>query len=231
MRKVDLHRSHTTNYRLQTVEELIWYLALCVTFIPPVFIRGDRALSPKCQSETCFICKGPSHDDNCPQDTATLDLLGIAAENGWQRCYSCHRIVDLITGCNHISRFQCPFDIALLIGILLACRCGAQFCYVCGVKWKDCSCDQCDEHRLLDRANAFVDRDAGGRLMEEADRAVRVEHERYNLVENHQCSQERWRSRNGAFQCEECRDRLPQFISECRDCRILACRRCRYNRL
>lgn len=203
----------------------------CSTFIPPVFIKGDIAICPKCQSETCSICKSPSHDDDCPQDIATLDLLGIAAENGWQRCYSCRRMVDLITGCNHISMFQRPLGTALLIGILLACRCGAQFCYVCGVRWKDCSCDQWDEHRLLDRANAIVDRDAGGIGMEEADRAVRVERERYNLVENHQCSHQRWRSRNGSFQCEECHDQLPQFIYECRNCRILACRRCRFNRL
>lgn len=214
-----------------TKDRTYCHLQNCSTFIPPVFITGDMARCPKCQSETCSICKSPSHDNDCPQDMATLDILRIATENGWQRCYSCRRMVDLIIGCNHISMFRRPFYTALLIGLLLACRCGAQFCYVCGVQWKDCSCNQWDEHRLLDRANALVDRDVGGIRMEDADRAVRVERERYNLVENHQCSHQRWRSRNGSFQCEECRDQLPQFIYECRDCRILACRRCRYNRL
>ncbi|EHK49360.1 hypothetical protein TRIATDRAFT_82700 [Trichoderma atroviride IMI 206040] len=197
-----------------TKDRTYCHLPNCSTFIPPAFIKGDIAICQKCQSETCTICKSQSHEDNCPQDTATLDLLRIASENDWQRCYSCRRMVDLITGCNHIT-----------------CHCGAQFCYVCGVPWKDCRCDQWDEHRLLDRANVLVDRDARGMQIEQADRAVRVERERHNLVENHQCLHQRWRSRRGSFQCEECYHQLPQFIYECRNCRILACRRCRFNRL
>lgn len=214
-----------------TKDRTYCHLPNCSTFIAPVSIKGDIAICPKCQSETCSICKSQSHEDNCPQDTATLDLLRIAEENDWQRCYSCRRMVDLITGCNHISMFKRPFGTSLLIDILVACHCGAQFCYVCGVQWKDCRCDQWDEHRLLDRANVLVDRDARGVQIEQADRAVRVERERYNLVENHQCLHQRWRSRGGSFQCEECYHQLPQFIYECRDCRILACRRCRFNRL
>lgn len=88
-----------------TKDRTYCHLPNCSTFIPSVSIKGDIAICPSCQGETCSICKGPSHEDNCPQDIATLDLFRIATENDWQRCYSCRRIVDLITGCNHISMF------------------------------------------------------------------------------------------------------------------------------
>ncbi|KHN98270.1 IBR domain containing protein [Metarhizium album ARSEF 1941] len=77
--------------------------AACSTFIPTHLIRGEVATCVKCWSKTCTICKGSSHDGGCPQDVATMDLLNLAAENGWQRCYSCRRMVDLELGCNHIS--------------------------------------------------------------------------------------------------------------------------------
>lgn len=60
---------------------------------------------------------------------------------------------------------------------------------------------------------------------------ARVEQERFNLLENHDCNHERWKGRPGPRQCEECYDILPVFVYECRQCRIMACRRCRFNRL
>jgi hypothetical protein len=30
-------------------------------------------------------------------------VLQTADENGWQRCYSCRRLVELDLGCNHIT--------------------------------------------------------------------------------------------------------------------------------
>ncbi|KAK0761166.1 hypothetical protein N5P37_006112 [Trichoderma harzianum] len=186
----------------------------CSAFIPSQFIQGDVATCIKCRSETCTICKGQSHDDHCPEDAATLEVLRIAKENGWQRCYSCHRLVDLSTGCNHIT-----------------CRCGAQFCYVCGAQWKTCRCDQWDENRLIDRANVLVDRDADGQQLGGARRAALVQRARNHLVRNHQCTHRNWTSRRGAFRCDECHEQMPDYIFECQNCSIHACRRCRFNRL
>jgi hypothetical protein len=67
-------------------------------------------------------------------------------------------------------------------------------------------------------------------LMERV-RADLVEQARANLIANHECEHTSWRSLDGSHQCEECFDILPNYIYECRQCRILACRRCRYNRL
>lgn len=78
--------------------------ATCSEFIPADTVRGDVATCTVCRSRTCTICKGPFHEADCPEDTATLELLQIAEENGWQRCRTCHRMVELDTGCNHMSK-------------------------------------------------------------------------------------------------------------------------------
>ncbi|GKT52609.1 uncharacterized protein ColSpa_12790 [Colletotrichum spaethianum] len=56
------------------------------------------------------MCKGAEHkDQDCAQDILTQDLLQIAAANGWQRCFSCRRIVELEHGCNHIKRSSATY--------------------------------------------------------------------------------------------------------------------------
>lgn len=78
----------------------------CSTFVPPQFIRGNRGTCVKCYSSTCTSCKGPAHERDCPPDAATLDVLRMANDRGWQRCSSCRILVELSTGCNHISKLD-----------------------------------------------------------------------------------------------------------------------------
>ncbi|KAK1640818.1 IBR finger domain-containing protein [Colletotrichum phormii] len=187
----------------------------CSRFIPMEFIRADVGTCPQCRHQTCTMCKGAEHgNQDCAQDTLTQALLEVAAANGWQRCFSCRRIVELDHGCYHMT-----------------CPCGSQFCYLCGLQWKTCTCEQWNEERLIARANVIMNREAGAMHLNAAARAQRVEQEALNLVQNHQCAHSRWRSRSGGFRCEECHDRLPSFIYECTQCHIHACRRCRHNRL
>ncbi|KAM0425475.1 hypothetical protein ACHAPT_009264 [Fusarium lateritium] len=186
----------------------------CSTFVPPTMIAGELAMCPKCRRITCVHCKGRSHEGICPSDTASQQVLQLATENGWQRCKACHRVVELEFGCNHIT-----------------CICKAEFCYVCGERWKTCRCPQWQEDRLFRRANVIVDRAGDAGRIDERARQLRVERERRNLMENHECTHERWKGRPGPRQCEECFDFLPIFIYECRQCHIMACRRCRFNRL
>ncbi|KAK1980906.1 IBR finger domain-containing protein [Colletotrichum cereale] len=200
---------------LSTPNRTYCHRSTCSTFIPKEFIEADIAVCQRCEYRTCVMCKGSEHkNQDCAQDTLTQDLLQFAAANGWQRCFSCRRIVELEVGCNHMT-----------------CRCGAQFCYSCGYQWKTCACDQWNEERLYARANALVDREPDAHFMNPEGRARQVEREAQNLVINHQCTHNTWRSRSGAHRCEECHDRLPLFIYECARCRIRACRRCRFNRL
>lgn len=80
-------------------------------------------------------------------------------------------MVELDLGCNHMTfitspsspfPLSCPF--LPLIGLILttkhdSCRCGTQFCYNYRAPWKNYSCEQWDEHRLLARAYQLIDRE------------------------------------------------------------------------
>lgn len=75
----------------------------CSSFIPPHSIKGERGACPDCGKETCTICKHEMHDGDCPQDRKTQEILRMATNKGWQRCWKCKRLVELRTGCNHIK--------------------------------------------------------------------------------------------------------------------------------
>ena len=80
----------------------------CSAFVPPQFVRGDVATCIRCRHRTCALCKGAEHAGHCPRDEAAQEVLRLAAANGWQRCYSCQRVVELDHGCNHMSMFIHP---------------------------------------------------------------------------------------------------------------------------
>ncbi|KAL2808002.1 hypothetical protein BJX63DRAFT_410661, partial [Aspergillus granulosus] len=66
-------------------------------------INGEVATCPDCGHTTCTNCKGRVHTGDCPNDTSMQQLLATAQENGWQRCYSCWRMVELDHVCNHMT--------------------------------------------------------------------------------------------------------------------------------
>lgn len=79
----------------------------CARFIPPRRIRtgwDNRGVGTcvECNSETCTNCKGAMHYGAC-NEMASKDILEAVKANGWQTCSACHRIVELRTGCNHIT--------------------------------------------------------------------------------------------------------------------------------
>lgn len=101
--------------------------------------------------------------------------------------------------------------------------------YICGQLWKTCDCAQWDEDRLMARANQVIGRDnhpVAGLVRE-----LQVNQAAANLRERHNCTHENWRYVSGSHRCEECYYVLPRYIFECRQCQILACQRCRRNRL
>ncbi|KAF4967967.1 hypothetical protein FSARC_4579 [Fusarium sarcochroum] len=76
----------------------------CGVFVPPDFIEADTGTCPSCNKKTCVLCKDKTHAGVCPEDTASQELLRLAQAEGWQRCSSCDRVMDLMHGCNHISK-------------------------------------------------------------------------------------------------------------------------------
>ncbi|OBT64231.1 hypothetical protein VE03_06865 [Pseudogymnoascus sp. 23342-1-I1] len=85
---------------------------------------GKYGKCGRCKTKVCILCSGKWHGKKeCPHDEETNRLLEAAKEAGWQRCYSCRTMVELKEGCNHMT-----------------CRCTAEFCMLCGLKWKTCAC-------------------------------------------------------------------------------------------
>ncbi|KAI0533348.1 hypothetical protein GGR58DRAFT_122424 [Xylaria digitata] len=97
----------------------------CGLFIRPEYIIPGRGVA-RCTDGhyTCIICRNAQHEDEvCPQDLDMIRTNELAEAAGWKRCNSCQAFVEHSDGCQHMT-----------------CRCGAQFCYVCGARWRTCSC-------------------------------------------------------------------------------------------
>lgn len=75
----------------------------CSAFIRAEFIVADRATCQSCGMVTCSICKLADHGGDCPEDEALRSVLQVAKDNHWQRCYGCYRLVELATGCYHMT--------------------------------------------------------------------------------------------------------------------------------
>ncbi|EPS37404.1 hypothetical protein H072_8916 [Dactylellina haptotyla CBS 200.50] len=96
----------------------------CGAFIP-YHPRKDQhhpliGTCQKCGTRACRICKGKAHKPNedCPEDLGLNAVIDLSKATGWKRCYRCRAMIELNYGCNHMT-----------------CRCGAEFCYICGNPW------------------------------------------------------------------------------------------------
>ncbi|KAJ3578690.1 hypothetical protein NPX13_g1874 [Xylaria arbuscula] len=103
--------------------------AKCREWIRPADLRHHSngrtsATCRKCHTEICGLCYNKWHKSrHCPVNEDTAQFERVAKEEGWKRCFNCQAMVELKEGCNHMT-----------------CRCGAQFCMMCGSKWKVCDC-------------------------------------------------------------------------------------------
>ncbi|KAI0874527.1 hypothetical protein GGS24DRAFT_459040 [Hypoxylon argillaceum] len=94
----------------------------CGAFVPPAQYQGpDVAVCRACASRTCRMCRNAAHAGICPQDVGMQQAVSLAARNGWRSCPSCNNMVERRSGCTHMT-----------------CRCGGQFCYICGGIWGSC---------------------------------------------------------------------------------------------
>lgn len=59
-----------------------------------------------CTALTCVLCRNLGHEgSDCPQDD---ELNKLAAREGWRKCNSCNRFIELDIGCYHMSKFHIP---------------------------------------------------------------------------------------------------------------------------
>ena len=99
--------------------------ANCSLWIKPDRINA-RHQEGRCERGhwTCVTCRGPRHPNQaCGQDPNLIMTNELAEEQGWKKCGKCGALVEHAEACRHMT-----------------CRCGYQFCYVCGGKWCTCNC-------------------------------------------------------------------------------------------
>ena len=86
-----------------TKNPIYCHISKCHKLIPSDNIEADRATCLSCGEMTCTICKSGVHDGDCPDDPALGPLMATATKEGWKVCPSCHRLIDRIAGCNHMT--------------------------------------------------------------------------------------------------------------------------------
>jgi hypothetical protein len=78
----------------------------CGKFIIPDNIDASiqRAMCSNCGTETCSLCTNGYHSgSDCPDDPAIRQTRELARSQGWQTCQACNRVVQLRSGCNHMT--------------------------------------------------------------------------------------------------------------------------------
>jgi hypothetical protein len=106
MNAVDLETFRLASIQYTTLEKVWCSNRFCRIFIVP----SDRntalqlATCPRCATRTCTMCSNGYHPGtDCPDDPAIRQTRDLAQTLGWQTCRACHRVVDLRSGCNHIT--------------------------------------------------------------------------------------------------------------------------------
>ncbi|KAK3707732.1 hypothetical protein LTR37_011909 [Vermiconidia calcicola] len=79
------------------------HLPTCSTYIGQSSKNEDAATCSSCAAVTCIPCKQTKHDGDCARDEAIEETLKLAESEGWQKCPACERMVELRTGCNHMT--------------------------------------------------------------------------------------------------------------------------------
>ncbi|KAF4769660.1 hypothetical protein N7455_006331 [Penicillium solitum] len=173
----------------------------CSKFIPPFAIQHEHGTCPECHRQTHVPCRSLAHPRvDCPMDEPLHAVLEMADAAKWKRCFNCRTMVELRHGCNHMT-----------------CRCGREFCYVCGSVWKSCQCPLWHEHRLEEMAIQAVDEEVP------ANANIHVRQNAFNQIvedlrqhedngcEHHRNSQWVWRN-TGSLQCEVGNHQLPEVV-------------------
>ncbi|KAK6353946.1 hypothetical protein TWF730_008366 [Orbilia blumenaviensis] len=192
----------------------------CLQFITPDSVSEIRnfAICTSCSTIACTRCKDFWHAGACPVDEELEAVIRAAGQEGWRQCYNCKRMIELSRGCHHMT-----------------CHCKAEFCYVCGVEWKNCTCELFEEQRLYNDAAARVD-DAAVEPLAPAVRVNRIIEVQEQIRRNHACEhpgrfERRTDWKRSGHRCELCNARHWKYILACRHCGVQVCEECRRFRI
>ena len=84
-----------------------WYCpqTYCHRWIHPRNLVPLKPLKcPHCRALICLNCRDLAHNSRaCVVDSSLDEVLLIARQKHWQRCFSCHTLVEKIEGCRHMQ--------------------------------------------------------------------------------------------------------------------------------
>ncbi|KIV96220.1 hypothetical protein PV10_00111 [Exophiala mesophila] len=135
----ELYQNKVSEYSIPAQERLYCPNSKCLKWVPLKKIQrvmGSHRC-PHCSTKICIICRGAAHkrNEDCPHDFGLEATLALADDEGWSRCFKCRALVERTEGCRHMT-----------------CKCGAQFCYYCGAKWRSCECSDYEQpERIMTR--------------------------------------------------------------------------------
>ena len=87
-----------------TANRTYCHRSTCSKFIRSQHIANDVAVCPGCRAQTCTMCKAAVHRGrDCPKDEELQQVLKLAEQKSWQRCYRCRRVTEKSEGCNLIT--------------------------------------------------------------------------------------------------------------------------------
>ncbi|KAK4508694.1 hypothetical protein PRZ48_002433 [Zasmidium cellare] len=89
---------------LDDTNRIYCHVPTCSAYIGADHRQSTLAHCPNDDHDpTCIMCKNAKHDGECEQDMGRRQVEATAAQNGWQTCSACKAVVELNTGCYHIT--------------------------------------------------------------------------------------------------------------------------------
>ena len=167
-----------------------------------------------CGAALCVPCKSLAHRGLTCRENKTIlagsdDLiLELASENGWKQCPGCSAMIELRSGCNHMTCQSCRYE----------------FCFRCLRRWNSgngqCSSGECelwDEDRLLEAGEARVQQEeaARGRVIPQEERGHRLRRAMEGLRANEICDHEWERVDGYKGECPNCGWQMEHYGMEC----------------
>ena len=203
----------------------------CSHFLNLDIIGTDKMeyACPKCATLLCLTCQHGAHPNaTCEEakqrrgeSVEEQQFQELAGREGWRRCGRCGVMVQLSSGCNHMT-----------------CRCSHHFCYACGSKWEEkgerlCKCD------LWVEANLIREQERREQIFERVHQRPVREPERQQIREELQageCQHGNWRKQDfgmyGLNQvCSNCGFYMRHYCYQCGRCNDMVCYTCRFHRL
>jgi hypothetical protein len=89
-----------------TLNPVYCRIPTCSAFIKPATINDELKIASceACETSMCTGCSEEVHPDrDCEADVQASGITLLAQENGWKSCERCHRMVELLAGCYHIT--------------------------------------------------------------------------------------------------------------------------------